>query len=390
MAFNEVQGERTALVRSLVERGALEPDWVAAFEAVPRSAFLPDVMWPHDMDTGRAVAVDMGQEPDRWLGFAETDVPIVTQWDDGTGAGPGGTPTSSASMPSVVARMLRELDVRPGHRVLEIGTGTGWNAALLAHRVGADSVVTLEIDSTVATDARRRLLDFGAAALVVHRDGTLGDEPGAPYDRIIATAGLRSIPPAWLRDTRPGGIILAPWGTHFSHQDATVRLVVDDDGKSASGGFTGPVEFMKLRAQRLPFAGHAAYVPNGVGGADQSTTPVTEEEVVGEGRFAVAPFAMGLRVRDCHRVVAPKRDGARPVWLYGLTDRSWACVMFRDGRPEAQVWQSGERRLWDEALQALRWWLLAGQPGLERVGLTITAKGQQRAWLDDPSNSWEV
>ncbi|MYQ47538.1 protein-L-isoaspartate(D-aspartate) O-methyltransferase, partial [Streptomyces sp. SID4985] len=157
----------------------------------------------------------------------------------------------------------------------------------------------------------------------------------------------------------------------------------------ASGRFLGPVEFMKLRSQRSPFAGHAAYVPDGVGDADRSTTTVTEEHLLGDGRFGVARFAVGLRVRDCHHQVSDKRDGARPVWFYGLTDRSWACVMFRDGHREATVWQSGSRRLWDEVSAALDWWRGAGEPGYERFGLTVTVY-DQCAWLDHPKNAWSL
>ncbi|WP_420705773.1 hypothetical protein [Streptomyces sp. LaPpAH-108] len=77
------------------------------------------------------------------------------------------------------------------------------------------------------------------------------------------------------------------------------------------------------------------------------------------------------------------------MWFYGLTDRSWACVMFRDGRAEATVWQSGPRRLWDEVSAALDWWRAAGEPGYERFGLTVTAD-EQRAWLDHPKNTWSL
>ncbi|WP_425264610.1 methyltransferase domain-containing protein [Streptomyces curacoi] len=324
------------------------------------------------MDSGTTVTVDLRDEPSLWFSYADADVPIVTQWDDGKAEGRGNVPTSSASMPSVVFRMLRDLDVQAGQRVLEIGTGTGWNAALLAHRLGHDNVVTIEIDSAVATAARDRLARCGLPVLVLARDGEEGDEPGAPYDRIIATAGLRSIPPAWIAQAWPGGLIVAPWGTHYCAQDAVVRLEVAEDGKHAEGRFTGPVEFMKLRSHRLPFAGHDVYVPHGVTGADRSTTSVTVDQLLGD-RFAVSSFAVGLRVRDCYRQAAAERDGARPVWFYGLTDKSWACVMFRDGQDEAQVWQSGPRRLWDEVAAALDWWQQAGEPGYDRFGLTVTA-----------------
>ncbi|MGX1728740.1 methyltransferase domain-containing protein [Streptomyces diastaticus] len=369
--------------------GALASDWLPAFTEVPRSAFLPELMWPFAMETGRSVPVSRSSDPDSWLAYADADVPIVTQWDDGRHAGtePGEVSTSSASMPSVVFRMLRALDVRAGQRVLEIGTGTGWNAALLAHRAGAGNVVTVEVDGAVAERAERALRAFGAPVRVVHGDGFQGFPEGAPYDRVIATCGLRSLPFAWVRQSRPGGVIVAPWGTHYSNADAIARLVVAEDGRSASGTFAGPVEFMKLRSQRLPPVAHRAYVPDTVAVGEETMTTVAEEAFTGD-RFGAGRFALGLRVPACVNVVAEKRDGARPVWFYGLTDRSWACAMFRDG-DTARVWQSGPRRLWDEAEAALAWWEARGRPGHERLGLTVTGEGQS-AWLDDPADAWEV
>ncbi|MEU2789404.1 methyltransferase domain-containing protein [Streptomyces sp. NPDC007100] len=357
---------------------------------MPRAAFLPDLMWPWDMEAGCAVTVDRAVEPERWLAYAGSDCPVVTQWDEGEHGDrgrtePGESATSSASMPSVVFRMLRDLDVRVGHRVLEVGTATGWNAALLARRAGRDRVVTMEVDEALADRARKALERFGSSVSVVSGDGFRGYPEGAPYDRIICTCGLRRFPWAWVEQCRPGGILVAPWGTHFSNADGVARLVVADDGGSASGKFTGPVEFMKLRAQRLPRVVHGAYVRGSVADGEESATGVGEGEFTG-GTFGAQRFVLGLRVPDCVRVEAEKRDGARPVWLYSLRDLSWACVYFRDGG-EARVWQSGSRRLWDEAEGAYRWWVANGRPGHDRFGLTVTEEGE-RVWLDEPGRSW--
>ncbi|MGV9880954.1 methyltransferase domain-containing protein [Streptomyces sp. NPDC003006] len=381
---------RHKLGRALMSGGVLPSEWIPAFTAVPRSSFLPDLMWPFDMKTGQAFPVSRSQEPDRWHGYTESDVPVVTQWDDGkhTGNDPGKVATSSASMPSVVFRMLIDLDVSPGNRVLEIGTGTGWNAALLAHRLGPGNVVTVELDPGVAAQARTALNLYGLAVRVINRDGAEGYPEGGPYDRIIATCGFRSIPFAWVEQCRPGAVIVAPWGTHYDHDDAVVRLIVADDRESATGQFTGPVAFMKARAQRLSQVVHSEYVSGSVVDRDKSTTTITEEQFMGE-RFSPQRFAVGLKLPDCVHVVADKDDdGKRPVWFYGLTDRSWACVVFRDG-DEAQVWQSGPRRLWEDTEAAYRWWVEKRKPGFERFGLTVTAEGQS-AWLDDPADSWPV
>ncbi|MFF6961081.1 methyltransferase domain-containing protein [Streptomyces sp. NPDC008317] len=364
-------------------------DWAAAFAAVPRAAFLPEVMWPFDLTAQASVAVSRAEDPAAWLGYTEADVPIVTQWDDGrhSGTAPGKVSTSSASMPSVVFAMLGDLEVRPGNAVLEIGTGTGWNAGLLTHRLGGEKVTTVEVDAAVAAAARESLRRAGLGPTMVTGDGYGGHLPGAPYDRVIATCGMREIPYAWVEQTAPGGIVVAPWGTHYGNGDAVARLVVGDG--AASGRFTRLVEFMKLRAQRRAAVRHGDDISQeGTDGADASTTTVTEAEFL-TGRYTAGPFALGLRVPGCVQAAAEKRGDTRPVWFYGLTDTSWAVVTFRDGRPASTVHQYGPRRLWDEVEAAFRWWTGRGKPGVERFGLTVDADGQY-VWLDDPAESWGI
>lgn len=380
---------RKELGRALLETHSLVSDWAPTFAAVDRAVFLPALMWPFDMDKGESVPVDRDMNPDAWYAAADSNVPIVTQWDDGKhmGTAPGKVSTSSSSMPSVVYAMLQALEVDAGMKVLDVGTGTGETAGALAYRLDARNVTTIEVDRAVSARARERLWAAGLHPEVVVGDGFAGCADRAPYDRILATVGLREIPGAWIEQTRPGGLIVAPWGTYYSHADAVARLSVKEG--QASGHFTRPVEFMKLRAQRLSLAEHAEYAPpDAMERADASTTAITEAEFV-TGKYTAVPFALGLRVRDCAQAVADKREGARPVWFYGLSDRSWACVMFRDGQPEARVWQSGPRRLWDEVETAYRWWVGHGGPDHTRFGLTVTPEGQ-RVWLDDPAESWAV
>lgn len=390
--FNSAQvgrPRRKELGRFLLETHSMTSDWVPTFTAVDRAAFLPDVMWPFDMNAGTSVAVNRSADPDAWYSAADSNIPIVTQWDDGhhSGTEPGRVATSSSSMPSVVYAMLQTLALEESMRVLDVGTGTGETAGALFHRCRHGHVTTVEVDRSVSRQARERLCAAGLYPEVVAGDGFEGYADAAPYDRILATVGLREIPGAWIEQTRRGGLIVAPWGTHYSNADAVARLVVRDG--VASGYFARPVEFMKMRAQRLTPIEHGAYVPaEGMDSADTSTTAVTEAEFV-TGRYTAVPFALGLRVRDCAQAVADKRDGARPVWFYGLNDRSWACVMFHEGEKDARVWQSGPRRLWNEVETAFRWWVSRGAPDHTRFGLTVTPEGQ-RVWLDDPAESWAV
>jgi protein-L-isoaspartate(D-aspartate) O-methyltransferase len=172
-----------ALITSLrAYGGPIRSDPVdAAFRAVPRHLFVPEVT-----------------VEDAYVNDA-----VITKRH------PDGSSLSSASAPSVVAMMLEQLDVRPGHRVLEIGAGTGYNAALLA-RMGAD-VTTIEYDGETAERARLALAEAGFPdVVVVSADGAHGHVERAPYDRLIATTGVWEVPSAWLRQLAPDGRLVVP------------------------------------------------------------------------------------------------------------------------------------------------------------------------------------
>ena len=206
---------RAAMVAGLTERGALDESWGPAMLAVPRHAFLPDTIWEQDRSVSSAddlIAVHREADADGWLRRAYADRHVITQVDDGKPTGPvqsGREATSSVSMPTVVARMLTALDLAPGMRVLEIGTGTGYNAALLCHRVGAGNVTTVELDPRLADAAREALHRVGLGPDVRAGDGAAGAADRAPFDRIIATAAMDHIPAAWIEQLAQGGIIVA-------------------------------------------------------------------------------------------------------------------------------------------------------------------------------------
>ncbi|MEU5978533.1 hypothetical protein [Streptomyces sp. NPDC047315] len=97
------------------------------------------------------------------------------------------------------------------------------------------------------------------------------------------------------------------------------------------------------------------------------------------------PFAAvaGFLVPDC-TLLADRRGASVSVWLYGLSDLSWAAAVLTDGVPQSTVFQSGPRRLWDELSVAYRWWDGMGQPEIRRFGLTVDGNGES-IWLDDPA-----
>jgi protein-L-isoaspartate O-methyltransferase len=283
------------LASALIENGALTSDWLPAYQALPRHLFVPDTIWPGRAGMNRqSDRVIRADESEVWWRAVYSDAPITTQWDDGayTGPGKGKTPSCSNSMPTMVFSMLDALSIEQGNRVLEIGTGTGWNAALLSHRLGAENVVTVEVDEASARDARARLSAAGFDPLAVVGDGAKGYPDGAPYDRVIATCSIGSVPPAWIEQTRPGGLIVAPWGPTYGGE-AVARLTVTEDG-SASGPFVGSSAFMRLRAQRKALPPTGAYLNGEEWPADgaKSMTRLSPDDV---GDW-IHMFAIGVQV----------------------------------------------------------------------------------------------
>src|SRR5690242_20229998 len=194
-----VDGLRDGVLRNAAGRGGRSPDPAIeeAFRTVPRHLFLPGVP----------------------LGRAYADEAVAVQAVDGV-------TTSSASQPSMMAIMLGQLDLRPGHRVLEIGAGTGYNAALMARIVGpAGRVVAVDIDADLVEGAARHLADAGVDGVeLVCGDGALGHPPGAPYDRIVLTVGSGDVRPEWVAQLAPGGRLLLPLGLRGTQLSVALDL----------------------------------------------------------------------------------------------------------------------------------------------------------------------
>ncbi|MGH3321152.1 MAG: methyltransferase domain-containing protein [Streptosporangiaceae bacterium] len=370
------------LGEQLIETGILPADWLTAFAAAPRHLFLPDAIW-EETDRGLAPICRIN-DPAAWLDRAYADEPVISQVDDGgTAPGhPGHYVTSSSSAPSVMFRMLRELDVRDGMRVLEIGTGSGWNAVLLAHRLGGSNVTTVEVDPAVAARASAALAGAGVAPTVATGDGTQGHEPRAPYDRVLATASVQRVPYAWVSQTRPDGRIVTPWGTAY-HNGVMLALTVAEDG-SAVGRFNGQLAFMWLRSQRVPNVAVEDLVHHG----DPATDSVAGLHPYEPVSDYDASFAIGLRVPDCQNLVVHDDDGDPQhyvLWLMDPASGSWAALTHRPGATSYPVRQHGPRQLWDEVEAAHGWWVDAGRPELHRFGATVSPAGQA-VWMDEPSN----
>ncbi len=174
---------RHALLEAMKGKGSLRSACVeGALRSVPRHLFLPN----------------------KPLQEAYSDQAILTK-DQGEAR-------SSCSQPSIVAIMLELLRLQGGENILEIGAGTGWNAALMSALSGSQGrVTTLEIDQDTAESARSNVAQVKAANVqVINSDGGFGWPESAPYDAIIATCGASDISPHWAEQLREGGVFVAP------------------------------------------------------------------------------------------------------------------------------------------------------------------------------------
>jgi protein-L-isoaspartate(D-aspartate) O-methyltransferase len=256
---------RAGLVVSLTQQGALSDERVAAaFGAVPRHVFVPDV----SVETAYA-----------------DDVVLMKQ-------NAAGVPISSVSQPSIVALMLQQAGIEPGHRVLEIGSG-GYNAALLWELAKPDGeVTTIDIDPDVTERARATLTTAGYDAVKVARtDGIEGWPARAPYDRIVVTVTANDLTPAWLEQLAQDGRIVVPLRVRGQTRSLALDLQADGSLRSRSSVMCGFVEMQ------------------GAGAGHERVVQVAGEDV-------------GLRIDADQQIDQPTLDGAGIVrWTRVLMDR---------------------------------------------------------------------
>lgn len=361
----------------------LDAEWVDALRSVPRSVFVPRFFVQND-----ELAWEPVQQPSgRWAGRVWQNVPLITQLDGDDGLGDraadeplrSGNATSSSSQPSLMALMLQALDVRDGRRVLEIGTGSGYNAALLCHRLGSAAVTTMDVDPGVTERARERLASVGLHPPIVTGDGLAGCPERAPFDRIIATVGTARMPVAWLAQAAPGGTILFPLDLH-NQAGLLPRLAVQAD--RASGPFLPTFGgFMQVRSQGIQR--DAAEIALRTVTDDQGSISPTAVPDDAAGGDTPAEFFVALRTGGYDWVGFTPSDGGPTESWFADRHGSWACHT-TDPDGSHRVRQGGPRRLWTEVEDAVGEWDTLGCPPRERFGLTVTTDGTHRIWLDDP------
>ncbi|MEU5988231.1 ATP-grasp peptide maturase system methyltransferase [Spirillospora sp. NPDC047418] len=380
-------GRPVALADRLFRAGDIsDPAWRDAFARVPRHVFVPSYgRYEHAVDGTRYVLVsgdDPGQR-EEWLNGVYSDETLITQVEsrpveDALSGGRGtGAWTSSSTAPGLMARMLEALDVADGMTVLEIGTGTGYNAALLSERLAAHDVTSVDISEQLVDAARRRLRSLGYRPAVAVADGREGHPGRAPYERIIATCAFPHIPPAWLDQLKPGGLVLVNIAGGIGGAMAVARM---DEGGTATGRYLPEwAGFMPARSLR------STPEPN-YPDAECSRETSLGPDCLDSAAFA---FMAQLHVGEAAPYWATHEDGFQ---LYGLSapDGSWAEVHLTGEHGLRRAEQGGPRGLWDLIESADQTWRDLGRPDWSGFGITATA-AEQWAWFDTPAGpSWRL
>lgn len=381
---------RRLLAWKLADAGYVRSEaWRAAVTVVPRHEFVPEFFVPVDSSHGEPTRYLPVGRHDGWrrLALAYRDETLVTQLDSRLGPGEvsepvTGIPTSSSTMPSLVVRMWEALGARDGDRVLEIGTGSGYAAALGSERLGDDAITSVEVDPVLGAQARAALDRAGYHPNLVVGDGANGHAQGAPYDRVIATCAWRSVPPAWVRQSRAGAVILLPLSGWLGTCGLASIEVTDPDAGTAVGRFVDPdVTFIPARSQAEGFV----------------LIPTRDDDTLISQRVAlVGPevFADHAGARRIVQLATPNAQYLRfepgqdlPEHLLVESDRSYASFdRGVDGRWIVQ--QGGQHPLWDRVEAAIAAWQKAGSPGLADFRIDISPRRQTVAF--DSDHRWEL
>lgn len=283
-----------AYVQRLQAADAIRSPAVArAFGRVPRHRLL-DEIWLVD-EAGERHRQEVPPAPDRaMLELIYDDTVFFTCVDA------RGVPLSSSTRPSLMARMLERLELRPGLRVLEIGTGTGYNAALISELVADTGVVaTMDIHPEVIAQTSRALARAGYGTIDVRcRDGFEGCPERAPFDRVVATVCCTDVSPRWLEQLAADGIMLIPLQHGGPNTAPLLRLT--RAGEALVGRVVAPCRFMSMHgalASVHPWAGEvvrAALPP----AQRRPALPELPHRATGDGRADLEDFHYFLGLED--------------------------------------------------------------------------------------------
>jgi methyltransferase of ATP-grasp peptide maturase system len=348
-----------------------DPAWWRAVADTPRHIFV-DSAFEQDPRTFAWTPIDVSS-PAGLDRVYSPETLVTTLADRGTHH----EAISSSTNPDLMIRMLEALDIRAGHRVLEIGTGTGYNAALLCARLGDPRVFSVDIDSELVDLASERLARTGFHPTLAAVDGVDGLPGHAPYDRIIATCSVPAVPWSWAEQLTEGGLVLVDLKVGVT---AGNLVLLQRHPDRLEGRFLPEwAGFMTMRHHTTE-----AEPTTESGRSAPTATRVTTLEAQPSTNL-VAWFIATLNVASpiSFGYLLNEDTGLPQTARFTTPDGSWAEVALDAENGVREVREGGPRALWAAVEQAHALWTELGEPGWERLGLTVT-RDEQWAWVDDP------
>ncbi|MFC8125946.1 methyltransferase domain-containing protein [Streptomyces sp. NPDC057302] len=390
-AYTDPAAARAAMVTRLEEEGSLQPGVIRdALLTLPMERLMPQAYvrrTAQDEKPPRWELLDWAEPEDRpeLVGVLYSGASVPVQHDGevllgrARGIRTGASITSMSTLLGLTTQLLQELDLRPGLRVLDVGTGAGVSAAVACQICGDEQVVTLDRDEHLVAAARARLSDLGLHPQAVAGAGEHG-VPGAAFDRIFVSYTVECVPTALVEQLASGGRLLAHV-TSASPSWPGLAVVEREAGRQLTA-YLKAVEF----AHR---AGHG-----------MQRIWLTKEF---KERIAIDTDTWTQR-----SMLAPPADSDRGFWLaadhllggglvrdFGaehLVIGAPGCGSWMraepDGRRRWSVTVHGPRDIWAELQDLAVTWRAAGSP--DRYRLTVDANGAQRAASACGRLSWSL
>lgn len=357
--------------------GLIAPGWRAAFEDTPRHVFVPVFE-----DSG---GTTIDSRHSTWLDRVYTDDTLVTQHAAVPGAVGLAWPISSSTMPSLMARMLGLLDVHDGHRVLEIGTGTGYNAALLCHRLGDQDVTSIDIDAELVETARERLASLGYRPHLSTGHGGHGVPERTPFDRIIATAAVPAVPAAWVEQLADDGLILTDLRSDLASSLITLRKTAPD---TVTGRFLAiPGHFMWLRADPgNPLRDGGEYLTEINVDDPRHYTTDLDPALLDDPDLRFLLQRLAPEIEHIWRYDDDPRHPLHGTVEVAAGPSRARLTLAAEPAGRREVTETGPDQPWARVETIVAFWQRLGRPTRHRFGLTATAAGRHTLWLDTPDS----
>lgn len=336
---------------------------INAFRKIPRHQFVLHGFYIHDRKI-RQYQQYLPENTDarEWLDLVyENQVLLIELHESGS--------PSSSSEPVLMAQMLSALDIQEGMHVLEIGTGTGYNAALLAQLVGeSGEVVTTDIQDHLVERARTVLKKlFGERVRVYTNDGFMGVPEAAPYDRIIATASHTCVPPAWIEQLKVGGKLLMNLG------HAGALLLLEKSEHDTKGQFLQQRGFFMSMVE----------------------TQAKDDEVI-ENIDLPALLSLDFRcfldffypnLQYTH-YLAPGKQAMEEQGIRFHTTMGTDSVAFYPEGELVKLHMRGDESFAQQVLSVVRQWHDLGKPGQEQIYFEVTSDGKQVIHVMNDPDTW--